>query len=145
MTAGGRVVDEKGKPVAGARVQVDLANSPNPPGGDGRAKYSYDLAHGTDAASTDADGRWRIDNVPDLAEVELSLLVTHPDYVSDQWGRTTKERGITTAMVRAGTATVTLKNGVIVRGQVTDPGGKPVKDAVVIHGDDPYSGSRTTQ
>jgi thiol-disulfide isomerase/thioredoxin len=50
-----------------------------------------------------------------------------------------KAAGITTAMLRKGTATITLKRGVIVRGRVTDPAGKPIKDALVIYGDDSYS------
>ncbi|HKB01910.1 MAG TPA: sigma-70 family RNA polymerase sigma factor, partial [Gemmataceae bacterium] len=144
-TAGGRVVDEKGKPVRGARVQVDLTNSLSPPGGDGRVRLNGTLAYGSDAATTDADGRWRIDNVPDHPEVELSLLVTHPDFVADHWLRPAKDEGITPAMLRDGTATVKLKTGVIVRGRVTEPDGKPVKDAVVIHGDDPYGGRTTSK
>src|SRR5438067_2318913 len=46
-------------------------------------------------------------------------------------------------MLRQQTATLALKHGVIVRGRVTDPDGRPVKDAIVIRGDDPY-GSRLT-
>ncbi|MGA2254934.1 MAG: carboxypeptidase regulatory-like domain-containing protein, partial [Thermoguttaceae bacterium] len=42
-------------------------------------------------------------------------------------------------MLRNETATLTLKRGIIVRGQVTDPAGKPIKDAIVVHGDHPYS------
>jgi hypothetical protein len=33
VTAGGRVLDENGHPVAGARVKVTLASSPKPVGG----------------------------------------------------------------------------------------------------------------
>jgi len=145
VTAGGRILDEKGKPIAGAKVQVRLANDPKPANSDGRVRYDNSFAWGSDAASTDADGRWRIDNVPDHPKVELSLLVTHPDYVTDdQWARTAKEAGITTATLRKGTAALTLKAGVVVRGKVTDPDGKPIKDAVVVQGDDPYDGHTTS-
>ena len=133
VTAGGRVLDEKGKPIAGAKVEVRLANDPKPIGSDGRVLYSGSLANGEDAATTDADGRWKISNVPDHREVELYLLVTHPDYITDErWNA--KTAGVTTKMFREGTATVTLKSGVIVRGRVTGPDGKPIKDAIVIHG-----------
>jgi uncharacterized GH25 family protein len=54
------------------------------------------------------------------------------------WGAAQKAAGITTAMLRKGTATLTLKSGVIVRGRVTDPAGKPIKDAVVVEGNNPY-------
>jgi len=84
-TAGGRILDEKGKPVAGAKVQVSLTNDLKAAKGDGRARYAYDFAVGSDAVTTDADGRWRVTNVPDHPEAELSLLVTHPDFVSDRW------------------------------------------------------------
>jgi thiol-disulfide isomerase/thioredoxin len=93
--------------------------------------------------TTDAEGRWTINNVPDHPEVELHLLITHPDYVADErWNA--KTAGVTTKMFREGTATMTLKSGVIVRGRVTDPSGKPIKDAIVIHGDDPYMGQNTS-
>ena len=138
-------LDEKGRPVAGAKVAVQLENDPKPARSDGRLHYAYSLAWGTDAATTDADGRWHIDNVPDHPEVELSLLVTHPDYVSgSRWARTAKETGLTTAALRKETATLTLKTGVVVRGTVTDPKGAPIKDAVVIHGDDPCGHTTST-
>lgn len=137
VTASGRVVDEKGKPVAGARVEVTLASDPRPHQSDGRLRYNRWLAEADDRPTTDANGRWKINNLPNHPEVELHLLVTHPDYVADErWNA--KTAGVTTKMFREGTATVTLKSGVIVRGRVTDPDGKPIKDALVIHGDDPY-------
>jgi RNA polymerase sigma factor (sigma-70 family) len=138
-TAGGRVVDEQDRPVAGARVQVRLENDPKPAGGDGRTRYDMWLAEGKDAATTGADGRWHIDRVPNDPKVELSLLVSHPEYVSDErWRQAQKAGGITMAMLRQGTATLTLKRGVVVRGRVTDAAGKPIKDALVVQGNDPY-------
>jgi RNA polymerase sigma factor (sigma-70 family) len=143
-TAGGRVVDEKGKPITGAKVLARLEGAPKPAHGDGRVVYNDTLAWGDDAPKTDADGRWRLDNVPDRPDVEFALFVTHPDFVShDRWVRSGKAAGFTAAGLRAGTATLTLKTGVIVRGRVTDPDGKPVKDAVVIHGYDHYAFATT--
>jgi RNA polymerase sigma factor (sigma-70 family) len=142
-SASGRVVDEKGRPVAGAKVEVSIVNDLTPRGGDGRVSYSSSLATGAAAAKTDAEGRWKIGNVPVHPEVELSLLVNHPDYASDQWWPTPGEAFNTKALLE-GTANMTLKSGVIVRGRVTDPDGKPVKDAVVIHGDAHY-GMPTTR
>jgi hypothetical protein len=97
------------------------------------------LATGDDAATTDAEGRWRIENVPDNPRTGLVLLVSHPDYISDKkWGEAQRASDIRMNMLRKGSATLTLKRGVIVRGQVTDPAGKPIKDALVVQGDDPY-------
>jgi uncharacterized GH25 family protein/thiol-disulfide isomerase/thioredoxin len=144
VTAGGRILDEKGKPIAEAKVQVQLVNDPKPANSDGRVRYDCWLASGKDAVTTDAAGRWRIENVPKHPNAELSLLVTHPEFVTDErWWRVSKESGITTSMLLDGTVTLTLKAGVVVRGRVTDPDGKPVKDAVVVQGDEPYS-RRTT-
>jgi RNA polymerase sigma factor (sigma-70 family) len=138
VRAGGRVVDEQGKPVSGARVEVTLDRESKLARGDGRVGYDYFLSEGSGAATTGADGRWSIDNVPDQPGLEMNLLASHPDFVTDERRIQTKTSGVTTAMLRAGTATLPLKRGVIVRGRVTDPDGRPVKDAVVIHGDDPY-------
>jgi RNA polymerase sigma factor (sigma-70 family) len=142
VSAGGRIVDEQGKPIAGARVQVRMATDPRPAQGDGRARYNTWLAEGDNTPTTDADGRWRIDRVPSDPGVLLSLLVSHPDYVSDtHWGEAQQASGVTALALRQGTATLTLKRGVIVRGQVTDPAGKPIKGAVVVYGDHPYFAS----
>ncbi len=139
-TAGGRIVDEQGKPIAGASVQVRLEGNLKPANGDGHTSYHTSLATETDAATTDAEGRWSIDNVPNHAQAELTLLVSHPQYISDEhWGRLQREAGATTAMLRGGTTTVTLRRGIIVQGQVTDPAGRPIKDAIVVDGDNPYS------
>jgi len=137
--AGGGVVDEQGRPIAGAKVEVRLANAPRPAGGDGRVRYNTWLALDDTAAVTDAAGRWAIDNVPDHPEVELSVLLSHPDYIGDTSWRDATRGGPTISQYRDGSATLTLKSGVIVTGRVTDPDGKPVKDAVVIHGEDPYA------
>src|SRR5262249_14034952 len=63
-SAGGRVEDEQRKPLAGAKVQVSLDSAPRPARSDGRVSYDTWLATGSDEATTDADGRWQIDNVP---------------------------------------------------------------------------------
>ena len=140
--AGGRILDELGNPVAGVKVAVSVGNGLKPESGDGRASYHDWLALGTTAATTGADGRWRIDNVPNHRAVELKLLVTHPSYVSDEsWGGLQTEGGVTTTMLRAETATLKLKAGVQVRGRVTDPAGKPIKDAIIVMGDNPYGSS----
>jgi len=139
VTAGGRILDEHGKPIAGAKVQVMLSGNPKPAKADRHTGYDIWLASGSDAATTNADGRWRIENVPNRSEAALTLKVFHPDFASDDnWGGIQKEAGITMKMLRDETAKLTLKRGIILRGQVTDPAGKPIKHALVVRGDDPY-------
>jgi beta-lactamase regulating signal transducer with metallopeptidase domain/protocatechuate 3,4-dioxygenase beta subunit/thiol-disulfide isomerase/thioredoxin len=138
VTAGGRVVDERGQPIAGAKIQVSTKGG-RPVKADRRTIYDTWLASGKDTATTDADGKWQIDNVPTNPKATLSLLVTHPDYRSDDtWGASQKASGVTSKMLRQGVATVTLKDGNIVKGRVTDPANQPIKGAVVVLGDDPY-------
>jgi RNA polymerase sigma factor (sigma-70 family) len=146
VSAGGRVVDEAGKSVAGAKVRVSLEDTPKPARNDGRVRYNNLLAGGDEPAITDAQGRWHIDNVPNHPGVKLYLFVAHPDYIADEdWRRVLKVNDITTAKLLQETAVLTLKRGVIVRGQVTDPTGKPIPNAIVIHGDDPYWGRTTSK
>lgn len=145
VAAGGRVVDEQGKPISGAKVQVSLAGELKPKG-DGRMKYDGWLASGSDAAITDADGRWRIDSVPNVADPKLSLLVSHPDFVADEfWGDSQKAAGVTTGHLRDRTAVVALKKGLSVGGKVVDLRGQPIKDAIIILGDTPYGANQQTR
>jgi RNA polymerase sigma factor (sigma-70 family) len=139
VSAGGRVVDEGGKPIAGAQVEVSLLDNLKPAQSDSRVRYNNWLAERSEPAITDAEGRWHIDNVPNHPSVELYLLVTHPDYVTvEDWWQLRKANDLTTAKLLQRTAVVKLKRGVIVRGQVTDPAGKPIPQAIVVAGDDPY-------
>ena len=145
VSAGGRVVDEHGKPIAGAKVDVRLSGDPMPPASDGRVKYNTWLAYGTDAVKTDSEGRWHVDNVPNPPEAKLGLQVFHPDYISDgRWEPSKTDAGRSPGKLRE-TAPVTLKRGVIVTGRVTDPTGQPIKDAIVIVGDRPYNSHLQTK
>ena len=147
VSASGRIVDENDKPIAGAKVQVTTQHEDLAPArADTRTRYNSWLAIGANAAVTDAHGRWRINDVPNHPKVELTLLVTHPGYVSDEnWGQTQRACAITTAMLLNGTATLKLKAGAIVQGRVTDSAGNPVAGAIVVKGDDPYFGSTPSE
>jgi RNA polymerase sigma factor (sigma-70 family) len=145
-SAGGRILDEGGKPIAGAKVRVKIENSVRPAQGDSQTAYNGWLAEGDDAAITDADGRWRINNVPSDAKVELSLLVTHPDHVSDEhWGEAQRAGAISTEKLLQKSAELRLKSGTVVRGRVTDDAGKPIAGAIVVRGDDPYFASTRSE
>lgn len=125
---GGFVKNEEGQPVAGARIGVV-------------AYQGYDvnwLAGGDDDRITDANGHWTLNNVPE-GNPELKISVTHPDYVSDvKWGGLQEEQHVTTASLREQKATIVMRLGTSLSGQVTDPQGKGIAGAVVVWGDDPY-------
>jgi len=147
VSAGGRVIDEWGKPIAGARVEVRIdGRGTRPAGADTRVLHSGGLASGADAAVTDADGRWRIGNVPADAAIPLKVRLNHEDHISDDlWGHTQTASGVTSDRLRNETATLVMKRGVVVRGRVTDPSGAPVKDAIVCFSRDPYAAGRPTE
>jgi protocatechuate 3,4-dioxygenase beta subunit len=136
-TAGGRIVDARGKGIHGARVEVNQAQSsdetlPN------EICYPGTLAWGKDAAVTDKEGRWSIANVPPKT-TKMSLKVTHPDYNSDVYfGEHQDAQGVSIAQILTGTSTIKLEPGARLSGRVTDADGKPIPKAMVIWDDEPY-------
>jgi beta-lactamase regulating signal transducer with metallopeptidase domain/thiol-disulfide isomerase/thioredoxin/protocatechuate 3,4-dioxygenase beta subunit len=133
---GGVVQDEGGKPIKGATLEVQLEH-----GGDhdGRTGPDRWLAEGKDLPTTDADGRWTLDNVPAGEDVAVLLKLGHPDYIADaNWGEMQQAQGVDIKALRARTATIKMRGGLAATGTVTDPEGKPVAGAVVVRGDDPY-------
>ncbi len=121
----GRVVDEGGKPIAGAKVFPWLNGGVGPKG---EAFASGDLA----SATTDADGRWSAALLPRGVGPDQDVLfrLKHPDFVSDRQGypssRSRKVRAL-----RDGSASWTMNRGRPVRGVVLDPAGRPVAGAPV--------------
>ena len=118
---GGVVKDQEGRPIQGAKIE-----------------FSYSGNFYGKNTLTDANGRWQFNDVRPDEEIVL-IKVTHPDYLSDHnGGEMQKEQKITTAALRAQTASIVLRRGLRIAGQVTDPAGKPVKGAVLLSGDEPY-------
>ena len=142
---GGRIVDEAGRPIAGARVEVSLSHSDrSTTGWNDEPKTSTWLTDETSAPVTDADGRWAIDNAParphdDRADHDFLLKVTCDGFASDTtWGEHQRAQGITTKMLRDGEATIKFERGVVIEGTVVDAAGNPVSRGLVIWNDDPY-------
>ena len=139
----GLVKTEDGKPIVGAKVEVRLI--------DRRAELvsvepipNTWLSEGDDAVKTDGAGRWSLDNVP-AGDTEVSLLLSHPEYVSDlKWGGLQNESDVRSQSLRTGDATIVMYCGIAVSGTVTNGKGDPVRDAIIVWGDDPYfqSGSQ---
>jgi beta-lactamase regulating signal transducer with metallopeptidase domain/uncharacterized GH25 family protein/thiol-disulfide isomerase/thioredoxin len=144
---GGRVVDEEGKPISNAKVQVKVEVDEPAWGVNPDAMISTWLTDddfNSPTPVTDSEGRWSIDNAPAPQEdgkkdYEFRLQVTHPEFAGDtRWGELQQRQGITTKQLRAGDAKLTLDRGIAISGQVTGPDGKPVRKGLVVWNDRPY-------
>jgi hypothetical protein len=110
---GGVVKNEAGQPIEGVKVCVSLVQ---PLAADFRVRTfrsiylaEFDSRHDT-RRTTDAEGRWTLDNVPAAEDVELLLQLHHPEYVSDdEWGGLQKAQGVTTKSLRQGTGAIVMR------------------------------------
>ncbi len=131
-TLGGVVKDEEGHPIKGAQVEVSYQS------GGGRSETNSVHPSFQENTTTDADGRWKVEDAPPGDEIEFSIGVTHPDYLSDDLlGELERKEAITTRALRDQTATIVMQRGKEITGTITDPGGKPVANAIVTWGDRP--------
>ena len=105
-TIGGTVQDEQGRPIAGAKVEVSVIHDPTDQLK--RMCISSWLAEGDDARTTDAAGRWTLDNVPD-GDVKLSLKVSHSGYLDyTSWDTLKHQPTLPLSSLRSQKATITL-------------------------------------
>lgn len=142
---GGTVVDDTGKPIEGATVEVqlvvDYAN-----GDPARLKrpvasiwLSEAPGPGENPCVTDIQGRWNLNNVPAGDDVKVRVKLTHADYINDTtWGGLQAEQQVGMESLRNATTKIVMHSGPRATGAVTDANGKPVAGAVVVWGDDPY-------
>ncbi len=139
---GGRVVDESGRAIAGAKVEVLMPATQS----HFRGYYYF---HPTTPATlaTDADGRWRTDAVPeDLAGV--GAHVEHPDFLPGAVGPDSLVEPAKSALMRellAEANVLRLEQGVTLTGRVLGPDGKPIAGASAAFGRGPMEGSREPQ
>ncbi len=119
-TFGGVVRDEAGRPVTGAKVTVDgRKRAP-----DGVLWWSIH-----DTSETDAEGKWRCEQIPaDLEGFDVSVEVRHREYVN---GPAVDLRQFSVEELRAGTAVLTVRPGIVVTGTVRGPKGRPLPGALV--------------
>jgi RNA polymerase sigma factor (sigma-70 family) len=124
-TIGGTTRDERGLPIAGARVFTMHWEHPPPLWPEIFSSPNSNLA----VATTDAQGRWRSDTLPANSgpEAPLKVLVTHPDHIATEL-RTTAEKA------RAFSIEQVMKTGIAVSGAVLSPLGRPVEGATVVVG-----------
>ncbi len=118
---GGIVKNEDGAPVEGAKIEV--AYNPKDVRAmqeqfTARGVFSLWLSEGDTAVVTDAEGRWILNRVPPGDNVQLSLKLSHPDYVSDEdWGGLQGDQQVTVCALRAQTAVIVLRRPSASRGK----------------------------
>jgi RNA polymerase sigma factor (sigma-70 family) len=137
----GKVVDQDGQPVANAKVgfnnQTDPASETRPQCDDFGWPFWI-------TATTDTEGRWRIDRIANKAIRTIYGGASHPEYVGSQFifvGRTPDME----KQLLAGTHIFELGRAVTVRGSVVDSDGQAVPDANVLVGHQGESGRRETK
>ena len=88
---GGIVKNDEGQPIQGVKVEARYSGKGIQSGEKTRAVFDAWLSEDDSALTTDAAGRWRLDNVPPGDEVEVYLKLSHPDYIKDRdWGQLQK-------------------------------------------------------
>ncbi len=93
-------------------------------------------------STTDATGKWRVENVSDVKEI--AARYAHPDYISDS---NFNESGTPPPVEQfiAGTAIHVMRKGVDLEGTVLDPEGKTLSDAIVRLGINPRDKNEQTK
>lgn len=119
-SVGGVIVDDQGKPVAGASVDPNIAFKKRP--GDQKELYV-----GQEAV-TDAEGKWRFDSVP-VSLDQVWVEIRAPEFRPNRQGLSRPEFGIGRDQQPA--AKIALARGLTVTGKVTDEQGGPIAGARV--------------
>ncbi len=115
----GRVTDEGGAPVAGARGAFSRGGESN-----FRALIRQFRGSGTGAFRTSADGTFRASRL--MPGDNQRLTVRHADFAPTTLAGVSLVSGQTTANV-----SVVLRRGAVISGVVHDPNGEPVTDAEI--------------
>ena len=127
-TIGGQVVDETGKPIAGAEGLIIIRASSS-----GRSQEIHNDIWERKVI-TDADGKWVFDQAPASLDY-FGIRLVHPDYVEgDSDGTRIRPQDLLDR-----TAKRIMKKGRVIEGTVRDTQGNPLKDVSVLmnqHGAD---------
>nr|WP_232766776.1 M56 family metallopeptidase [Geminisphaera colitermitum] len=135
----GRVIDESGRPIANAKVELR-------PGRYGALEIFNDRLEGKLTTKTDAQGRWKIEGIArNLTGFFLDILVTCPGYVSAS-GDFRRETGFAYESLWDGSCEIQLARERIITGAIVDSDGKPVaKCKVSLGGSKFFSGRIVTR
>jgi|GEM_PF-2114161 len=132
----GRVVDDAGKPVAGAHVMLWInakAESPH------EKPFVVPIN-----VTTDADGIWHYDGIPATGVTSIGVGVWDYRYVWNRQGFLSMPFISNLTKLRNGTAISTLQRGVMVKGMVLDENKTPVAGASVVLGSDIWGSNTPT-
>lgn len=141
---GGVVVDAEGRPIPGVSVRVNVEQERLREAANGEPQVDTWLSDGNTrpALVTDSEGRWELTNAPgpdQEAPYVFKLKFSHGGYTDDrEWGQLQREQGVTTEMLRDGSARITMTRGSRITGVVTDLQGNPVTKGWVVWSDEPY-------
>ncbi|MFK7778014.1 MAG: carboxypeptidase regulatory-like domain-containing protein [Gimesia sp.] len=119
-TVGGVIVDESGQPVEGVRVSPSVKFKRRP--GDNR-----EMGVGT-RITTDKNGQWRFDNVPD-SKNEVFISVNQPEHLPLRRRLSRSEFEIKGS--EKPSTPLVLQAGLTISGTVTDETGKPIPGVIV--------------
>jgi hypothetical protein len=132
----GRIVDEKGFPVAGASIGF------TGPGLDATERENVAFHQRLAQVQSDASGRFVSRQMPGKADFGVGFFVTHPDFAL-QWQHVLIPEGLQTNW------NVVLSRGVSLDGRVVDTGGEGISSATVLvpepHGGPDVSAQTDTQ
>jgi hypothetical protein len=125
VTIGGVVLDESGRPIAGATVVVL---------GITRDEVGQYLTAPFDTVATDQAGKWTSPRVPAKSD-QLSFRLTHPEFMPADYDQATPDNStgkvVTRESLLAGNAKMTLEPGIAVQGTLADDRGVPIAAAEV--------------
>jgi protocatechuate 3,4-dioxygenase beta subunit len=121
----GRVVSDKGLPVAGAKVFINYWPDPEPGPQPTVLPRIPDYGENP-AATTGADGRWSFASAPPDALDKLSFRIEHADFVlADRLPVPPPDKLLN------GSAQSTVQAGFDITGRVVDGTGKPIENASI--------------
>ena len=125
MYVEGTVVDERKRPIAGARLQFSAKQMP--------VVYASGLNAFGSSATSARDGHFRIAMLEGLGQYRgagpMRLEATHPKYAAAQ---------LNDFSAKSSPVTITMPDGIEVRGSVTDKEGKAIPGAGIILVQNPF-------